>query len=190
MSTLSLSTDTFNLFPASPASHILRFERMPFLSFTVQEVSLPGVSANPARVARSGVGALFAPDKLTYEPLSVTFLVDEELRVHQEVHRWMSGMTGREDRTRLTATFRDEQAEYVWGAGSDPSEYLATVSRTHAGLTIVNEAKIPLLRILFYNAYPINIGPIQYSVTQDPDTVLTSTATFEYDYYSIVDIRR
>lgn len=191
MSNLSLSSDTFNLFPAAPASFLLRFERMPYLSFVVQEVALPGISAVAPQVALPGVNVRYQPDRLTYEPLQVTFLVDEEFRVHRELHQWLAGMTGRDDRSTLTAAFVNDQAEFVWGTGPATSgKRLAETSRTTAGLTIVNESKIPILRVLFYNLYPTAVGPVQFSVTVDPLTTLTSTATFEYDFYSIVEIRR
>lgn len=192
MSSISLSSDTFNLFPLAPASHILRLERMPFTSFVTQEVNLPGVSATPARVAAPGLVVRHAPDRLTYDPLTVTFLVDEELKTHRELHSWLIGMTGGEDRSRLTASFVDNQASFQWGdaRGNSQADKLARASTTTAGLTIINEAKIPILRVMFHNLYITSLGPIQFSVTVDPLTTLTSTATFEYDFYSIVEIKR
>ena len=191
MSNLSLSSDTFNLFPAAPASFLMRFERMPYLSFVVQEATLPGISAATAQVGIPGMTVRYQPDRLVYEPLQVTFLVDEEFRVHRELHQWLAGMTGREDRSSVTAQFVNDQAEFIWGAGPAAGSIRhAATSRTTAGLTIVNESKIPLLRVLFYNLYPTAVGPVNFSVTVDPLTTLTATATFEYDFYTLVEIRR
>ena len=61
---------------------------------------------------------------------------------------------------------------------------------THAGLTIVNGSKVPILRVLFYNVHVVQLGPVQFSVTAvDTLPTITSTATFEYDFYSIMDIK-
>lgn len=190
MSNLSLSNDTFNLFEASPANHIMRFERMPYLSFMVQDVNLPGISATSAQVGLPGLTVKHAADRLTYEQLQVTFLVDEEFMVHRELQRWMAGMTGREDRSTLTAQFVRDQAEFSWGDSASPSRTLASATRTTAGLTIVNGAKNPILRVLFFNLYPVAVGPVQFSVTADPTTVLQSTATFDYDFYTFIEIRQ
>lgn len=191
MSTLSLSADTFNLFPAAPASHIINFARMPFTSFVVQEVNLPGVSATIARVGAPGLAVRHAADRLVYEPLTISFLVDEEFRTHRELHSWLIGMTGGEDRSRLTAQFINDQADFFWNdPGLTQTERLARASSTTAGLTILNEAKIPLLRVLFHNVFITSLGGVQFSVIADPINILTSTATFEYDYYTIVEIRR
>lgn len=192
MSNIALSSDTFNLFPLAPASHILKLERMPFTTFVTQEVNLPGVSATPARVLAPGLAVRHAADRLTYDPLTVTFLVDEELKTHRELHSWLIGMTGGEDRSHVTATFINDQANLEWSdaRSKTPNDRLARSSATTAGLTIVNESKIPILRVIFHNVYITALGPIQFSVTVDPLTTLTSTATFEYDYYTIVEIRR
>lgn len=189
MSNLSLS-DSFNLFPANPASHIIRFERMPETSFVVQEVNLPGVSANPAKINAPGLVVRHGPDRLNYEPLTVSFVVDEEFRTHRELHRWLVGMTGGEDRTLLTHEFLQTHRDYIWPDNSSVSQRFSQLQSTTAGLTIVNEAKIPLLRVVFYNLYVTSLGPVQFSITQDPINVMSSTATFEYDFYSIVEIRR
>ena len=189
MSNISLSSATFNLFEAAPANHIMRFERMPYTSFMVQEVNLPGITTTAAQVGLPGLTVKHAPDRLNYEQLQVTFLVDEEFTVHRELHRWMVGMTGREDRSTLTAQFVRDQADYAWGE-TGPSRALATTSRTTAGLTIVNGARNPILRVLFFNVYPVALGPVAFSVTADPTTVLQSTATFEYDFYTLVEIRQ
>jgi chorismate mutase len=188
MSELTLTTDTYNLFPAAPASHIMRFERMPFLSFTIQEVNLPEISATPAQVQSPGFAVKFAPDRLQYGPLQVTFMIDEEFRVHQELHAWLAGVTGREDRSVITARFMEDQGDVVWQGGANKPRTYESTAKTVAGLTIVNEAKIPLLRVLFFNVYPTSVGSVQFSVTADPKTVMTSTASFDYDFYTIVKI--
>lgn len=187
MSNIVIPTGTCNLFPAAPNNHVLHISRMPHLSFVIQESALPGFSANPARVMTPGLMMRASADRLTYDPLTVTFLVDEDFRAHRELHRWLNGTTGGEDRTVLTQQFVDDHEQYFW---EQPDRAFDRMAATHAGMTIVNGAKTPILRILFYNVHLLNVGPVQFTIT-NPDTnmVMTSTATFEYDFYTIVEIR-
>lgn len=186
----ALPVDTFNLFPAAPQNHVFHLARLPQLSFVVQEVNLPGIMATPARMMVPGLAVRHAADRLTYDPLTVTFLVDEEFRAHRELHRWLVGITGGEDRTTLVQQFINDQATYLWPETTDQHTYGRATSTT-AGLTIVNGAKIPILRVMFHNVHLTQIGSVQFSTTT-PDTItpLTSTATFEYDFFSIVDVFR
>jgi hypothetical protein len=189
MSTLSLPTDTFNLFPADALGHVMQFARMPMTTFTVQEVNLPSVTARSAMVGAPGMNIRHLPDRLTYDPLSVTFLVDEEFRAWRELYSWMYGMTGGPDRSVVTAEFIESQVNFVYP--EKPSAQLDKAGRTTAGLTILNAAKIPMLRFIFHNVYVTSLGQVQFSTTAlDPIVPLTCQATFDYDYYSVVEIRR
>lgn len=188
MSTLSLPSDTFNLFPASPTNHVIQFARLPMTTFLVQEVNLPAVSGRIAQVATPGAITRHMSDKLTYEPLTVTFMLDEEFRAWRELYAWLLGMSGGYDRSVLVADFVRQQFDYV---ESDPKYRHANASRTTAGLTIINPAKIPMLRFIFHNLYITSLSDVRFD-TKAMDTIspLTVSATFEYDYYSQVQIRR
>lgn len=189
MSNLSLPADTLNLFPADPTSHVVQFERLPSTTFVVQEINLPGVSARSSITPTHGMSVHHLPDRLSYDALSITFLVDEELRAWRELYSWMLGMTGGYSRAVITEEFLHAQRNYVREEKS--AARLDRAGRTTAGLTIVNAAKIPLLRFLFYNVYLTSLGQIQFSTTvTDTLTPLQCTATFEYDYYSLVEMRR
>lgn len=187
MSNIAIPAGTCNLFPASPTNSVMYFSRLPQLSFVLQDVALPGVSGVPARIAAPGLAMRMSADHLTYDPLNVTFMVDEEFRTHRELHRWLTGVTGGEDRTVLTQRFVDEQAQYMW---AEPGREFNRYASTNAGLTIVNGGKIPILRVLFYNVHLTAIGPVQFTTTTtDTNVPMTSTATFEYDWFSIYEIR-
>lgn len=190
MSNISLPADTYNLFPANPANHVIRFARMPHLSFMIQEVNLPTITAAVPQVQTATRYSKFVPDRLNFDPLTVTFLVDEEYRVHRELYRWMWGMTGGTDRSTVVAEFVGEEATYIWPGTSKPRDALNVLSSTYAGLTIVNPAKIPILRILFYNLFITSLGGVQLTTTGNPEQPITATATFEYEFYTMVEIRR
>jgi hypothetical protein len=88
----------------------------------------------------------------------------------------------------LVQNFITEQFDYV---EFDPKYRHASASRTTAGLTIVNPSKIPMLRFIFHNLYITGLSEVRFD-TKSTDTItpLTCTATFEYDYYSQVQLRR
>ena len=63
----------------------------------------------------------------------------------------------------------------------------------HAGFATGGAEQGPaLLRVLFHNLYITSLGPLQFS-TREQDTItstLSCTATFDYDYYAVVEYRR
>lgn len=188
MTTIPANPNAFTLFPASPVNHVINFAKLPNLSFVVQEVSLPGISATPARVQTPGLVSRHIPDRLTYEALNVTFLIDEEFRTHKELYSWLSGVTGGEDRSVLTAKFVNDQYQYEW-PNSRPADALNRLGSTEAGLTIVGVDRKPKFRFAFHNLYITQLGPVQFSTTvADTNIPMTTTASFEFDYFSIVQM--
>jgi hypothetical protein len=190
MSNLSLPTDTFNIFPLDPTNHVMQFSRMPMTTFVVQEVNLPGVTAKPAVTASPGLNIHSIPDRLVYDPLTVTFMMDEELRAWRELYAWLLGMTGGYDRSEIVAEFIDQHINYVWPEKAQHRQ--EKVARTTAALTIINPAKIPMIRVLFNNLYITGLSALTFS-TKETDTIsntMSCTATFEYDWYSVVEYRR
>lgn len=185
---LPSSVNTFNLFPASPMNHVMSFSRLPYLSFLLQEVTLPGIMSSPARMQAPGLIVRHAPDKIQYESLVVTFMIDEHFTAHREMHSWLSGMTGGEDRSVLTAKFMEDHYEFAWPTARKNEQFNALTS-TEAGLTIVGVDRKPILRFLFHNLYITQLGTVRFSTTTtDTNIPLISTATFEYDYYTMVDV--
>lgn len=190
MSDLSLPSDTFNLFPLDPTNHVMQFARMPMTTFVVQEVNLPGINAKPATMMGPGMNIHSLPDKLVYDPLTVTFMMDEELRAWRELYSWLLGTTGGYDRSTIVAEFIDQHINYVWPEKAQ--HRLDQAGRTTAALTLINPAKIPMVRVMFNNLYITGLSAINFS-TKELDTISSTTsctATFEYDYYSVVEYRR
>lgn len=167
-------------------NHVMTFARLPHLSFLLQEVTLPGIMCTPARMAAPGLAVHHTGDRLNYESLVVTFMIDEQFTAHREMHSWLNGMTGGHDRSELTAQFMEDHYEFAWPV-SRVNEQFNALTSTEAGLTIVGVDRKPLLRFLFHNLYITQLGTVRFSTTTtDTNIPLISTATFEYDYFSIV----
>ena len=88
----SLTDQPENINPLADVQFRFDVAALPKTSFFVQTVNLPGVTLE---------GATIAPPQLqnfsrhtgiiTYDPLNVTFLIDEYLKNWQEVFEWMIG---------------------------------------------------------------------------------------------------
>lgn len=66
----------------------LDIHRLPSIPLFVKSIRLPGMSSTPAVYATPFSNIPFPGDHTDYESLSVTFFVDEELRVYKELFAW------------------------------------------------------------------------------------------------------
>ena len=88
----SLTEQPKNINPLADVQFKFDVSALPNTSFFIQTVNLPGVSLEGASI---GVPQLQNFSRhtgvITYEPLSVTFMIDEYLKNWQEIFEWMVG---------------------------------------------------------------------------------------------------
>jgi len=104
------------------------------------------------------------PSKMDFDELSITFIVDEEMKNWLEIFNWMRSCTNVEDYTEF----------------SYPNTHLST-----ANLIILNSKKNPQINVTFEGLYPRSLGSVDFSSTvMDPEP-FQCTATFAYRNYNI-----
>ena len=90
--TNSLTRQPTKLDYASPTQFKFSILKLPKVEYFCTSVNIPGISLGDATQATSLKNIPIPGDKLTYEPLQMTFLVDENLENFQEIHGWLVGL--------------------------------------------------------------------------------------------------
>ena len=134
-------------------------------------------------------------DKVNYQSLDISFLVDEKLNNYKELHDWIIGLGFPQDYT---------QFKTLQGTGSDrfpgsTSSTAATGTSTKqplneggiysdATLTVLNNKNVAKTEIRFQNVFPISLGSLSYDIKANDVDYLQVQASFNYMYYDIVQI--
>ena len=66
---------------------------LPFAKYFCQSINLPGVTSNEIEVATPYSSTYRHPTKMSFEPFSISFLIDEDLRVWEETYKWIVSLT-------------------------------------------------------------------------------------------------
>lgn len=144
------------------------FPTLPFLKYFCQTVTLPSVSTSPVSISTPFSDVYRHGDKLVYDQLNVTAIIDEDLRVWEETYNWM-----------LSLTKPEEFEQYVRYVDKKADPY-------HDGvLTLNTNSNIPNIRITFQRCHPVSIGSVNFSVMENAQTIMTLDITFRYDGYLI-----
>jgi hypothetical protein len=147
------------------------FATLPFLKYFCQTVNIPGVSTSPVTVDNPFSNTYRHGDKLLYDQMNITIIVDEDMRVWEETYNWLQALT-----------FPKEFRQYFRNTNGRQTAY-------HDGiLTINTNANNPNMRFQFYNCHPSSLGGINFSVQSTAQEVITCDITFRYDSYEIVRI--
>ena len=77
---------------ASPIQFRFKCTKLPEVEFTCQTANIPGISLGSATQPTPLVDVAIPGDKLSYQSLDISFLVDENLNNYKEIHDWLVGL--------------------------------------------------------------------------------------------------
>ena len=166
MTALNRSPQNTNLL--QPTKFILTFDRIRTTQYFCQSVNLPGVQLGEVNRASPFLDMYSPGTKLTYDPLNVEFILDEELQGWKNIYDWFLSMADPDG----------------WEKRDGSRELQTNKHFSDATLTILSGLNNPLLRIHYTNVFPLSISDIKFDTTQSADTILTATATFRYQSYT------
>lgn len=120
---------------------------------------------------------LYAPgDKLTYDYLTVTFLIDEELKAWLEIHDWIRSMAFPRDFNEYK-----DMGRFVRNA----SEISRTPQYSDATLTVLDSKQNAKLRFKFKDCFPTSLSAIVFNTQESPETPLTADVSFRFMIYDL-----
>ena len=130
-------------------------------------------------------------DKLTYEDLTISFIVDENLENYIEMHNWLTGIAFPKDRSQFS-TFRSTTSNVktsTRGESKDIGKVGATTPETSmtsdAVLTILTNKNNPVVECRFADVFPTSLSGLTYSQNQTDVEYLTAAVNFKYKIYEI-----
>jgi len=162
-SVLTKIPDNTNFLQVTKFSFVI--PELPFARYFCQTVLFPGISTTEVSVPTPFSDTYRHGDKLMYDPLSITFLVDEDLRTWEETYIWLQTLTS-------PIKFKDYANRFQ-------QKYYDGI------LTINTNSNVPNLRIKFKNCHPVTLGSIQFDTTVNADLTPVSDLTFRYDHFTI-----
>jgi hypothetical protein len=155
----------------SPLGFKFALARSPNLNFNVQDVRLPGLQLSQAESPTPFVSIPIA-SHITYNPLSVSFRVSEDLDDYLEIHNWMVGLGAPESFDQYKALKSAEPG--------NPKTVYSDIT-----LLIMNSSMRSNIKVTFYDAFPVSIGDLSFNTTDTDVNYIQCTVDFEYLRYTI-----
>jgi hypothetical protein len=150
-------------------SFLLYIPRIPNVIYHCNKVNLPGINLSSVSQP-TPVGHLKIPSEtITYNSLTVNFLVDENLYNWYEIFNWIHEIAP-------TPAFGR--------AKSDPTTWYNDIQ-----LIALSSQKRPVSIFQFFGAYPVTLADIQFDANVTSPTPTPATVTFDYTYYDVISGR-
>jgi|SaaInlV_135m_DNA_1039713.scaffolds.fasta_scaffold00019_45 hypothetical protein len=135
--------------------------KYPNAQFMVQQVELPELSVTSQTFSTPLRDISMSGGKVVYSPLTLTFLIDEELSNYQEIHDWLFGLVSEQD-SRSVKKSRD------------------------LTLLVLSSSNNVIKQIQFIDAFPTSLGSLPFDITQTDVEYLTATVSFDYSYFKFL----
>ena len=148
------------------------------VTFSVQSAVVPAVTLGVASYDNPMQEVQLPGEKLKYEPLRLTLMMDEEFRCYSQLYGWMRDLAFPDNRPDLAskAFFKNMRPPM----GDDPS-----MPMTNCNLMVNDSNNNPIVAFTFRYAFPIYVGELQFDTTEDGTNYIKFDVEFAYTYFTV-----
>ena len=179
---------------SSPTQFRFLINQLPKVQYFTTEANIPGITLSDVELGSPLKNIPMLGDKLTYEDLAISFIVDENLENYIEMHTWLTNIGFPKDRKQFSE-FRSTTSNMsttTRGESKDIGDVRATtpeISMTSdAVMTILTNKNNPVVECRFRDIFPTSLSSLDYSQNQTDVEYLTATVNFKYTIYEIITL--
>ena len=181
---------------ASPTQFKFSILKLPKVEYFCTAVNIPGVNLGETTQATPLKKIPIPGDTLVYEPLQMTFLVDENLENFQEIHGWLIGLGFPRDHSEFRDLVRSGSDRFPARSQAVSSElgkvkYGSTdVGGTYsdATLTVLSSKNNAEVEVRFKDLFPTSLTGLDYTQQATDVDYLTATVEFNYTIYDFAKV--
>ena len=166
----------------------LTFNRIPKTTWFCVAANVPGIQLGEASYPTPMTDMMVVGDKLTFETLNITFLVDEELQNYRELWDWLVGIGAPKQHSQWTSVLsKGDGAVRTFGTPDTDTRTKTTYDESNlysdSTLIVYNSKNQPKVNVHFKNMFPTNLSALEYSQELTDVEYFKATASFRYLYY-------
>ena len=168
-----------------------RFEilYLPLVEYFVQSANVPGIQLGTATVPSPFYDYPVPGDTLSFDPLNISFLVDENLNNFNELHKWISRLGFGDSHEEFADLLREGTPSQRTPSSKGIQRPLPEIGTySDATLTILSSKNTPKTEIRFKNIFPTSISGLDYNIGGTDVDYVTCSASFSYLGYTINQI--
>lgn len=160
----------------SNVSFRLAIEDTPNLTWFCQAANIPGISIQAIEMPTRFATIPLSGNKVSFEELQVTFIVDENLKNWIEIY----------DRI-IALGLAENHEKFRKLKNSNPLGVRGGITSTIV-LTVLTSSNNPQMEFFFYDAFPITLSSLEFNSASTDTEYFTSTVTFRYTNYEIKNL--
>ena len=166
-----------NINPLSPNGFQFNINRLPELSYFCQEASIPSISLGSPDFMTPFSNKAIAGEMLTFDQLTIQFLVDEGMSNYKGIWNWMIGLG-----------FPESYQQYIDFQNTNSTPLISETAKNYSGgfLQVLGSNNSVVQTIEFIDLIPLSLGGLTFQSTSQDVQYIVGQATFKYDFYKFV----
>ena len=177
---------------ASPTQFKFTLTKLPKVEYFCTAANIPGISI-PSPTQPTPLADIPLPgDTISFDDLSVTFMIDENLENYREIHGWMYGIGFPISRTQFGALVDAGKDRFpTQGKDSlktDPGKVKYGAKPlgpifSDATLNVLTSKNNPNIEVRFSDVFPTALTGLDFNQQADDINYLSATVTFKYKVF-------
>ena len=171
----------------SPIGFKFAVNKLRGVDFFCQSASIPAISMG-AWEQGTRINKVYQPgDELYYEPLTLKFLIDENMKNYYQVHDWIR---------EITTPYSAREFEYDRGTLKSINESVLKLSRSQreevmgsndwlsdASLFILSSNYRPVAEFVFKDCFPLSLTTLNFDASVPDVNYFTAEIKIRYNYF-------
>lgn len=153
----------------NPVSFETSFLRLPDVSFSTQEVTIPSVALGMTSYASFFSDIPIEGDKINFEQLSISFIVAEDLSNYLEIYNWL-----------LAIGFPEDFGQFALNESLVDGTSGADTLKSDMSIIVNTNKSNPNYEVLFRDAFPVSLSSIAFQANAQAIDPIIVTANFAY----------
>ena len=170
-----------NLNYLSPVNFDLAINKLPKTRYFCTGVTLPGIIMSETQASTTlAIQPSMPGDKITFDPLNVKFVVDEDMTNYQEIYNWIMALgpgMDTDDFVSLTDAKKTTQGKF--SSASFDKMY------SDATLIINTSSNNANVEFSFNDCFPTSLGSIEFSTDTQGVEYATCDLTLRYTLFTV-----
>lgn len=151
-----------NLNPLTSSGFKFNIQKLPEVSYFMQQVTLPSIQLGESIQSSNFVDAPLPGDRMVFDPLEITFIVDSSMANYTSIFNWVQSLGAPENHTQYSFSLSDATLQVL-----DP---------------LGNSVKA----IQFVDVFPVSLSALSFRSDVTDSEHLVASATFRYTLYKFV----
>ena len=161
-----------NLSLLSPVGFRFLLNNRPNVQYFCQAANVPGISIGTIPHATPLKTYPIGGDEVTFEELSIRFLIDENMKNWLSIYDWIIGLG-----------FPTKEGQEKYKKLSENSELT-----TDATLTVLTGNMNPQINFIFQECFPLSLSSIAFDSGGTDIDYVTADVSFRYDVYTVENL--